>query len=99
MHAEQGHAQPAHQPEPPSATTLHGHRLVLARVVWLAVALLALGLFVARLPGRWAYAGTLDDAARANLARVGLSASAYAAFLVVRDVVYAAVCSAVGVVI
>jgi len=35
----------------PSATTLHGHWLYIARVAWVVIAALVLGLFVASIPG------------------------------------------------
>jgi hypothetical protein len=48
------------RPSPPATSTLRGRWLLIARVAWVAVATLALGLFVASLP---AYVLTLGETA------------------------------------
>ena len=46
----------------PSATTLRGRRLLLARVAWVIIATLALGLFLASIPGYVSNVLTLGQA-------------------------------------
>ena len=50
-------------PATPSATILHGHWLVIARVVWAILVLLTLGVFAASLPMRYAELRTVVDEA------------------------------------
>ena len=90
--AAEGPMQPVTTPAASecAVTTLRGRRLVLARAAWLAVAGLALTMFVAGLPVRYNQFRTLartdvspdwtPEAMRAALAQLGLSAGFYAAY-------------------
>ena len=82
------------------ATALHGRRLLVARVTWVALATLSLGLFVASVPFAYARYGTLCEGVQCNFfqlspedARVleewNLSINFYAVYNVAFDIVYA----------
>lgn len=98
-------------PPPTNSTQLNGPMLTLARAMWLAVALLTLGLFVASLPTQYEYYRTLCTDAVCDvdeqltperlqaLQAFGLSADFYAAYATALDVVFAAVYLAIASVI
>src|SRR5690349_14530034 len=81
------------------AIVLEGRGLWLARALWLAVLLVAVGLFAASLPGRWALAAMEAAAAPGRLAQFGLTVTVYAACKVGADLALALVSTAVGVLI
>jgi hypothetical protein len=94
---------PAASAERSSDTRLHGRRLALARLAWLAIAVLALGLLVASIPPSFQHLRTVcagDACASEQLtpARVqalhnlGLSADYYAAHSIALTLVFALVC-------
>src|SRR5437764_515732 len=73
-----------------SETHLQGHWLIIARVMWLAVAILSIGLFVASIPPYYGQLLThstfdLNDPAGVptRLARLGLSIGFYAVYATV----------------
>jgi hypothetical protein len=77
--------------EPPLPTVLRGRRLFVARVAWLALAALTLGLFFASVPVAYARFGTLCESAGCDfmqlsregasaLERLGLSVGFYAVY-------------------
>ena len=86
------------------STTLRGRWLLLARAIWLGIAILTLALFVAGVAADFARlqvpcptdaclstSGQLTPAERGALADLGLSLGFYAAYAVTLDVVFAAV--------
>jgi hypothetical protein len=100
-------------PELPSRTDaslplrLRGRWLLLARAAWIAVAVLAVGLFLAGIPAEFALlhtpcptvtcpTGQLPPAGLRALEDLGLSLGSFAAYSVSMDVVFAAVCGAVA---
>jgi signal transduction histidine kinase len=94
---------------PITVKPLRGRTLVLARGAWLVVAGLALGLFAAGIPSEFAMfhtvcrdtclGGQVTEAGSRALRDLGLSVEFYAAYLVVHDIVFAAVYVAVAVII
>jgi MFS family permease len=91
-------------------TRLRGRRLILARVLWVAVVTLIVALFLARLPAydtalqavctgaACGYAQPTPDSAQA-LQKLGLSVATYAAFTLALDIALAFLCFALGAVI
>src|SRR6266478_3253194 len=90
-------------------TRLSGSRLILARVVWLALVVPSVGLFVASLPVYYAQiqracvdpvtcnvAGTLTAKGLQDLPAFGLSVSSYAALLTIFFTIIAAIWSGIG---
>ncbi len=83
---------------------LRGRRLFLARIGWLAMTLMTVGLFVAALPARYGQIlalsglpeGIEPTLLRANLNEAGLSASFYAAHRLALETGFAAVCIVLG---
>jgi signal transduction histidine kinase len=92
-------------PRSPSYTKLSGRRLLFARAAWLAVFVLAIGVFCASVPGYYEWLHDfadpdLDSAAiRDNLRALGISVDFYAAFLFSLRLISVAVWVVVGVVI
>lgn len=91
-------------------TRLSGRRLILARVVWLAVVSLLVVLFLARLPAFYTALHTVCIADSCGFAqpslenalalqKLGLSAGAYAAFILALTIALAVVCFTLGAVI
>jgi hypothetical protein len=88
------------------STALHGRRLALARAVWIALALLALGLFAAALPAHIAsllhiagdtpLLGQLQPAEVLALEQIGLSLGFYAAYSALWTLLLAAACTAIA---
>jgi signal transduction histidine kinase len=88
---------------------LRGLTLVLARGTWLVVAVLALGFFAAGIPSAFVYfrtvcqdaclGGQVTQAGSRALRDLGLSVDFYAAYVVVHDIVFAAVYVAVAFII
>ena len=83
----------------PSSPTLRGRWLLLARVVWVAAAVGALGQFVVSVPARYNQLASPTSGVRAALAELGLSASGYALYNVTLDSIFVSVCAAVAAVI
>jgi signal transduction histidine kinase len=95
------------------STALHGRWLLVARVAWVVAALLAMVIFVAGLPAYYEQLRTfsgpigaffspeIEDpaAVRANLARLGLSAGVYAAYIVALEALLTFAFCVVGAVI
>jgi hypothetical protein len=89
------------------ATTLRGRWLLLARVAWIVVAVLAVGLFIAGIPAEFALlhtpcqtvpcpTGQLPPAGLRALQNLGLSLGSFATYSAAMDVVFAVVCGAVA---
>jgi hypothetical protein len=78
---------------------LRGRWLFLARVGWVAVAITALGTFVASVPARYAQLAHPTTGVRAALAEMGLSAGGYALYNVGLDTVFVSVFAGVALVI
>jgi hypothetical protein len=89
---------------------MRGRRLLLARVAWIVVAALAVGLFIAGIPAEFALlhvpctavrcpTGQLSPSGMHALKDLGLSLDAFAAYTVAMDVIFAAVCTAVALLI
>jgi hypothetical protein len=89
---------------------LSGRRLLLARVAWILVAALAVGLFVVGIPAEFALlhvpcptvtcpAGQLSPSGLRALEGLGLSPDSFAVYAVAMDVIFAAVCTAVSLLI
>jgi hypothetical protein len=100
-------------PQPPKSSDtslpvrLRRRWLLLARAAWIAVAVLAVGLFVAAIPAEFALlrvpcptvrcpTGQLPPAGLRALEDLDLSTGSFAAYSVVMDVIFAAVCIAVA---
>jgi hypothetical protein len=79
--------------------TLRGRWLLLARAAWMAVAVAALGAFVAAVPARYAQLAHPTEAVRTALAELGLSASTYAFYNVALDTLFVSVFAMIGIVI
>jgi signal transduction histidine kinase len=88
-------------------TRLRGRPLLLARIAWVGVAVLAVGLFVAGIPAEFALlqvpcptsicaTGQLPPSGLRALEDLGLSPGSFAAYSVAMDVVFATVCVAVA---
>jgi hypothetical protein len=90
-------------------TRLSGSRLIIARVVWLALVLPSVGLFVASLPVYYTFiqkactdpvtcniAGALTAKGLQELPTLGLSAASYAALLIIFFTIQAAIWCGVG---
>jgi hypothetical protein len=99
VNSEYALAEAAVQSGVPPPTTLHGRWLLTARVVWIAVAILVLVLFVASVPIAYAQIHAVCREAECSfwrlapedvraLQEIGLSAGLYAAYNVALDVVY-----------
>ena len=77
-------------------STLHGRKLTITQVVWVAVSLLAVTLFVAGLPLLYnlnqelrIYPPGDRDAVHAYLMQLGLSVDLFAAYLVALGIIHA----------
>jgi hypothetical protein len=93
-----------------AATSLQGRWLLLARVAWIVVAVLAVGLFTAGIPAEFALlhtpcpalpcpTGQLPPAGLRALQDLGLGLDSFAIYTATMDVVFAAVCGTVAVLI
>ena len=89
---------------------MRGRRLLLARGAWIVVAALAVALFIAGIPAEFALlhvpchavrcpTGQLSPSGLHALKDLGLSLDAFAAYTVTMDVTFAAVCTAVALLI
>jgi hypothetical protein len=98
-------AKYASRPNAPMSATLHGRGLFLARVVWLVVFVLAIGLFFTSIPAFYDSLIKATDLSinpatlRSNLEAVGVSIDFYATFRLAHNVTSALVWCAVGAVI
>src|SRR5215204_5092507 len=100
---------------PPSADAslpvrLRGRWLLLTRVAWIALAALAVGLFIIGIPAEFALlhvpcptlrcpTGQLSPSALHALEGLGLSLDSFAAYTVAMDILFAAMCTAVALLI
>jgi hypothetical protein len=73
--------------------------LVLARLVWVAVAVVVLGTFASSVPARYADLAHPAAGVRAALAELGLSPGVYALYNVALDTIFVSVFAAVAIVI
>jgi signal transduction histidine kinase len=114
--AESSHVSPPLAPAPEAVnsdrmrredTRLLGRSLLLARATWMAVAALAIGLFVAGIPAEFVLlrnpcpnltcpTGQLPPEGLRALENLGLSLGFFAAYTVAMDVLFAAVCGVVA---
>ena len=89
---------------------LHGRLLLLARMAWILVAALAVGLFIRGIPAEFALlhvpcptlrcpTGQLSPSALHALEGLGLSLDSFAAYSVAMDILFAAICTAVALLI
>ena len=89
---------------------LHGRLLLLARMAWILVAALAVGLFIRGIPAEFALlhvpcptlrcpTGQLSPSALHALEGLGLSPDSFAAYSVAMDILFAAMCTAVALLI
>lgn len=84
----------------PASAELHGRRLLAARIGWLALSLLIVGMFVVAIPARYEQIVTLSNlpegidpaVMRANLTDTGLSAGFYATYRLATEVGFAVAC-------
>jgi hypothetical protein len=83
----------------PTASALRGRWLLLARAVWVAVALATLGAFAFSLPVRYAELSHPTARVLAALAEAGLSAGGYAFYNVALDAAFVSVFAVVAIVI
>ena len=81
----------------PSPTTLHGQRLLLARVIWVVLAALTLGVFVISVPVRYSQLSHPSASVRAALEEIGLSPGLYALYNVALDTIFVSVCALVAI--
>ncbi len=70
-----------------ASTGLRGRRLILARTVWLIVAVLTLYVFVAGVPITYNQALSITPDTRATLAALGLSERFPARFFIATDII------------
>src|SRR5215468_4446269 len=70
-----------------TAALLYGRRLVLARIVWVALVALELVLFLAAIPARYRQLSTPPTAIQETVAQLGLSIGFYAAYLTASQLV------------
>ena len=82
-----------------SATTPRPRWLPVARLGWVAVAVVALGAFAISVPARYAELAHPAAGVRAALAELGLSAGGYALYNVALDTIFVSVFAAVALVI
>jgi len=80
----------------PAARPAGLRRPGLARAAWVAVAALALSLFVATLPAQYAELRALAEAARPHVARIGLTVEDYTAYQLALNILVALVFCGVG---
>jgi hypothetical protein len=80
----------------PPLPTLRGRWLILARAVWVAVAVTALGAFVISIPARYAQLSHPPARVRAAILEAGLSAGGYALYNVALDAIFVSVFAAVA---
>jgi hypothetical protein len=98
-------AEYASRPNAPMSATLRGRRLFLARVVWLVMFILTIGLFFTSIPAYYDSLIKLTDTdikpatLRSNLEAVGVSIDFYATYLLSLSVTSMMVWCAVGAVI
>jgi hypothetical protein len=98
-------AEYASRPNAPMATTLRGRQLFLARVVWLVMFILTIGLFFTSIPAYYDSLIKLTDTdikpatLRSNLEAIGVSIDFYATYLLSLSVTSMMVWCAVGAVI
>jgi hypothetical protein len=78
---------------------LRGRWLILARAGWVAVAITALGTFVASVPARYTQLAQPTTGVRAALAEMGLSAGGYALYNVGLDALFVLVFAVVALLI
>src|SRR5215213_8630317 len=86
-------------PASPPLPTLRGRWLLLARVVWVAVAVTALGAFVISIPARYAQLSNPTARVPTAILEVGLSADGYAFYNVILNTFFVSVFAVVAVVI
>jgi hypothetical protein len=79
--------------------TLRGRWLLLARVAWVAVAIVTLGAFAISVPSRYAELANPTENVSAALAELGLSAAAYALYTVALDTIFVSGFAAVAIVV
>src|ERR687893_1792817 len=82
-----------------SSSTTRPRRLPVARLAWVAVAVVALGSFAGSVPARYAELARPTAGVRAALAELGLSAGAYALYNVVLDTIFVSLFAGVALVI
>jgi hypothetical protein len=80
----------------PPLPTLRGRWLILARAVWVAVAVTALGAFVISIPARYAQLSHPTERVRTAILEAGLSAGGYAFYNVALDTIFVSVFAAVA---
>jgi hypothetical protein len=101
---------PPTSPDASQPNRLRGRRLLLARVAWISVAALAVGLFIIGIPAEFALlhvpcptvscpTGQLSPSGVHALESLGLSLDSFAAYSVAMDILFAAVCTAVALLI
>ena len=101
---------PPPSPDAPQPDRLRGRWLLLARVAWIVVAALAVGLFIRGIPAEFALlhipcptvrcpTGQLSPSGLHALEGLGLSVDSFAAYSVAMDVLFAAVCTVVALLI
>ena len=83
----------------PPSLTLRGRWLLIARAVWVAMAIATLGVFVISVPARYAQLAHPTAGVRTALAEMGLSAGGYALYNVTLDTVFVSVFAVVAIVI
>ncbi len=96
-------------PSAPPATALRGRRLLLARVAWVAVAVLTAGVFISGIPGEFARLRApctnaiscvwFPRLTTENARELGLSVDFFAAYFVAVEVAFMAVSFAIGAII
>src|SRR6266496_990807 len=101
------------QPQRETDTRLRGRWLLLVRVVWVVIAVLALGLVIASIPGYFSFLHVLCTGTLATcrnngqitpyylraLQALGLSLDSFATYLVALDIVFAVVYASIAAVI
>jgi hypothetical protein len=105
--SRQAHGGATERSDVPSSNTLHGRSLLIARVTWIAVSVLALGLFVVSAPAVFGQYSTVCAEANCNfwrlepedmpaLRELNLSLATYAACMFASDAIYTLGFSGIG---
>jgi hypothetical protein len=94
---QQGRDAGGMSPRAPRSPALRS--LVLARVAWVAVAVVALGTFVISVPARYAQLAHPTAEVRGALVEMGLSAAGYALYNITLDAVFVSIFAVVAIII
>ena len=99
MIAQPSNSEPSEGSTVPPAGKLRGRWLLIARAVWVGMAVVTLGVFALSVPARYAQLSHPTAKVRAALAEAGLPAGGYAFYNVALDTIFVSVFALVAIVI